>query len=99
MRKKSNKRKNIWLAGFLFILMLILILSIGRRGFIQQIRIAREKKSLERELESLSQRKKALEEQKKELNDPKTIEKIAREQYGMSKKNEKVYRVIPKEKK
>ena len=52
---------------------------------------------MQQELESLQEEKKKLEEEKDKLNDPEQIEKIAREQYGMAKKDENVYRVVPKE--
>jgi len=78
---------------------LLLILSVGKRGFIQQFRIRQERERLRHEIDSLQVSKKLLEEEKENLNDPEQIEKIAREEYGMAKKNEKVYRVVPKQEK
>lgn len=94
-----KRKRRVWILGLLSLLTLLLLLSTGKRGFIQQIRASREKKRLEREIEALQEKKNVLEEEKKKLNDPEHIEKVAREQYGMAKKDEKVYRVVPKEKK
>ncbi len=100
MNRKSSKDKRM---GGIFIVLcfitLLLILSVGKRGFIQQFRIRQERERLRHEIDSLQVSKKLLEEEKENLNDPEQIEKIAREEYGMAKKNEKVYRVVPKQEK
>ncbi|RKY51220.1 MAG: hypothetical protein DRP89_09210 [Candidatus Neomarinimicrobiota bacterium] len=98
MKRKSTKKKG-WIIFFLLFLTLLLLLSIGKRGFIQQIRVRQERKQLERKIAELKEEKKKLEEEKKKLNNSEEIEKIAREKYGMAKKKEKVYRIVPKEKK
>ncbi len=99
MKRKSTKRKKGWILFFLLFLTLLLVFSTGKRGFIQQIRVRQERKRLERKIVELKEEKKKLEEEKKKLNNPEEIEKIAREEYGMAKKKEKVYRIVPKEKK
>lgn len=100
MKLSPNKRRGkIGILILLSFLTLLLLLSIGKRGFIQQIQVYREKKRLEMKIEALQEEKKVLAEKKEKLNDPEHIEKIAREQYGMAKDKEKVYRVVPKEKK
>ena len=76
---------------------LLLLFSMGRRGFIQQLRLRQERRHLEQELQALQEEKAELEAEKERLNDPEYVEKIAREEYGMAKKDEKVYRVVPKE--
>ena len=63
----------------------------------QQIRVLKNKKQLEQDIDSLQREEKALESEKKNLDDPGYIEEIAREEYGMAKKNEKVYKVVPEE--
>jgi len=80
-------------------LALLLLLSVGKRGCFEQVRVQVEKKKLESEIRALEKEKSAAIAEKKKLEDPAEVEKIAREKYGMSKKDEKVYRVIPKEKK
>ena len=98
MAKRSKKRrKRVWILGCLLLLTLVLILSMGKRGFIQQIRIKREKDRLQKEIEILEEQKTVLEVEKEKLDDPEYIEKIAREEYGMAKENEDVYRVLPRE--
>ena len=98
MKKTAVKRKRrMWLFALLSILMLLLLLSTGKRGFIQQIRLRQERRRLEKEIEALQEEIKQLEEEKEKLNDPEHIEQIARKKYGMAKKNEKVYQVVPKE--
>lgn len=98
MTGRSSKRKRrVWILGCLLLLTLLLFLSMGKRGFIQQIRIKREKEKLIKEIETLEEQKILLEAEKEKLDDPEYIEKIAREQYGMAKENEDVYRVVPKE--
>ncbi len=99
MKKKSLKRRRKrWIFGFIALLVLLFFLSIGKRGFIQHIRIKIEQNRLKREIASLEKEKELLEEEKKKLDNPEHIEKIAREKYGMAKKNEKVYHVVPEKK-
>ena len=99
MQRNTVKKKRR--GGILILLLffsLLLILSVGKRGFIQQYRVRQERKRLEVELESLNKEKEKLEEEIEKLDDPEYIEKVAREEYGMAKENEKVYRVVPQEK-
>ncbi len=98
MKKKINRKKRRWIFSFVVLLILLFFLSIGKRGFIQHIRIKIEQHQLKREIASLEKEKERLEEEKKKLDDPEHIEKIAREKYGMAKKNEKVYHVVPEKK-
>ena len=98
-KKRGNRRKKFLLLGFLSLLTLLLLLSTGKRGFIRQLRVKQEKKRLERQIEAIQEEKKKLEEEKAKLNDPQYIEKVAREEYGMAKEKEKVYQVVPDEKK
>ncbi len=99
MTNRSSKRKRkARILGFLLLLALLLFLSTRKRGFIQQIRIKMERERLNKEIETLEEQKAVLEEEKEKLNDPETIEKIAREKYGMAKEGEDVYQVVPKEK-
>ncbi len=96
-RRANHSKRRVGVLFLLLFLTLLLVLSTGKRGFIQHYRIRQERKRLQQELESLQEEKKKLEEEKDKLNDPEQIEKIAREQYGMAKKDENVYRVVPKE--
>ena len=96
-RQTSKRKKRVWILGCLLLLTLVLIFSMGKRGFIQQIRIKQEKKQLQEEIEELEAQKLLLEAEKEKLDDPEYIEKIAREKYGMARENEDVYRVVPRE--
>jgi len=97
MKQNVDRNYTVWILGVLIFLALLFILSIGPRGFIQQIRVSQEKRKLEQEIQSLEVKKEELQEELEKLDDPEYVEKIAREKYGMAKKNEKVYRVVPKE--
>ena len=81
----------------LALLTLLLLFSIGKRGFLAQWRARREQVKLKRSIQRLTEQKEHLEEEKEKLDDPEYIEKIAREDYGMAKENEQVYQVVPKE--
>lgn len=96
-RKTIKSNRGARLVAFLGILALLFILSTGSRGFIQQIRLQQKKKQLEREIKDLEQTIELLEEEIDKLHDPAEIERIAREKYGMAKKNEKILRVVPME--
>jgi cell division protein FtsL len=96
-RRSSKRKKRVWILGCLLLLTLVLIFSMGKRGFIQQIRIKREKQQLQEEIEALEEQKLLLEAEKEKLDDPEYIEKIAREKYGMAGENEDVYRIVPRE--
>lgn len=85
--------------AFAFMLALLILLSVGKRGCYQQARLQVERKRIESAIQALEKVKAQAEAEKKKLNDPAEIERLSREKYGMSKKNEKVYRVVPKEKK
>jgi cell division protein FtsL len=80
-------------------LALLIALFSGPRGCWRQTRVRVERRAIESDIRALEKEKKRLEDEKKSLDDPATVEKLAREQYGMSKKDEKVYRVVPKDKK
>ena len=97
--KKKNRKRLFWLLFILSLVGIIVIFSSGHRGFIQQIRRRSERARLKKEIQLLEADQAEKEMQIEKLHDPEEIEKIAREEYGMAKENEKVYRVVPKEKK
>ena len=102
MKSQSNrKKKRIKLLVFLIIVAELLILSSGRRGFFQQIKIRQRKNRLSQTIQANRQNKEKMEEEKGKLSepdyDPAYIEKLARELYGMAKEIEVVYQVIEKE--
>lgn len=95
--RATKKRRKLWILGFLALFTLLLLLSAGKRGFIQQYRVWRMIKQRHKKIQAIQEEKKRLEEEEKKLDDPEHIEKLARE-YGMAKEKEKIYRVVPKEK-
>jgi len=78
---------------------LFFMLSAGSRGCIRQAAVHLEHRRLQKEIHGLEKTKAGLKAEKKKAEDPAEVERIAREQYGMSKKGEKVYRVVPKDEK
>ena len=97
MQKRSSKRRRARILALVTFLALLLFLSFDKRGFIRQIRIRQEKERLKKEIEALKVEKEKLAEEKKSLDDPEKIEKIAREDHGMGREGDVVYRVVPKE--
>ena len=78
----------------IFILGLLTYASIGSKGLISRIKLEGEKKKLEEQIKAENQKTKDLQ---KEIEDLKTsdkkIEQVAREKYGMTKENEKIYKI------
>ncbi|RKY75330.1 hypothetical protein DRQ07_12040 [candidate division KSB1 bacterium] len=102
MAKKSKKTQTNKTGKLLFLLIftaIILLFSLGKRGFIQHIKLRLEQKRLKKEIEALKLQKEDLEKEKELLNKPEYIEKIAREEYKMAKKGEKIYIIVPDKKK
>ena len=96
-QRKRKIWRRVWVAWLGF-LALLLFLTFSKRGFLQQLRLKYRKQKLVKEIEMLQEDNKLLTAEKDTLNDPHVIERIARERYGMAKKDEKVYRVVPREK-
>jgi cell division protein FtsL len=94
----QKQRRRVWLA-FMSMLALLCLLSVGKRGCYEQARVHVEKKRIEGEIRTLEKDTAAAAAEKKKLEEPAEVEKLAREKYGMSRKDEKVYRVVPREKK
>ena len=103
-RKKKKKNTGLWqkyrwyIIG-LFSTVLIYHLLTGNYGLIKYYELTREKEQLEirikkarMEIDSLKTITRQLE------NDPKYIEKIAREKYNMVKNGETVYQMVPADK-
>lgn len=97
-RKNRNKGRAGWILGAIFLALLVL-LSTGKSGFISQIRIKLKKNKTLKLQEQIQEEIDTLKVEEKSLHDPQTIEKLARENYGMAKENEKVYHIEVEEKK
>jgi cell division protein FtsB len=91
--KKSGRAKAVALVALAAFL---LLLAGGKRGLVRLVSVQCDQRRLKREIRSLEEQKKELEAQKQALANPDTVEKIAREEYGMAKENEVIYRPVPK---
>ncbi len=88
----NKKSGSIFL--FLFVLAIITVFLFADRGTLLLYKSNSNKEQLESEIKELEKKRDRLLIEKDRLeNDPKYIEKIAREKYQMKKKDEKVYQV------
>lgn len=79
-------------------LTLLIIFLFGNHGLYQLYILKKERNSIQEKINFLREEKIALEDEKTKLQtDNKHIEEIARERYRMSKKGERVFKVIEKE--
>ncbi len=97
-RRRSKKFQ--WRAGYYFILtgmiFLLYVFLFGNHGLIRYYQLQQRKKALVHKIEQLKQEQKALKEEINLLTSNYLyIEKIAREQYQMGKKKEKIYLMVP----
>ncbi|HHJ52805.1 MAG TPA: septum formation initiator family protein [Caldithrix abyssi] len=102
-KKQKSRRINpviIRIAlGITALVLIILLFVTGPRGTINYLKMRAKKNQLSEEIDTLRKKVDRLDKERDLLkNDMDYIEKVAREQYNMKKKNEKVYKVIPKEK-
>jgi cell division protein FtsB len=77
--------------GILSVLFYLLVLS--NFGLLRQLKLSRESAGIESEIVQLENRKRELEGERGRLDDDVALEKIAREEYGMVKTGEHVYRI------
>ena len=103
----SNKRKFSLESLFTLLKKLFLLLIaagvisaflFNERGLISWYKYSMERERIESELDSLRGVESALRAEIEKLKfAPEYLEKVAREKYGMAKKGEKVYKVVPEE--
>ncbi len=87
---KNKKRTTVLLLAF----MLFTYLLFDNKGVIARVRLESQKHDLEQKIAQAEAETKSLQAQIKALEgDKKTIEKIAREKYGMARNGETVYRI------
>ncbi len=87
---KDKKRTLIVIAS----LVLVVYLTFDNKGVLARIRLESQKRELDQKILQAEAETKALHAQIKALQgDRKTIEKIAREKYGMARNGETIYRV------
>ena len=79
-------------------LTLLIIFLFGNHGLYQLYILKKERSNIQEKINLLREEKMALENEKTKLQtDYKHIEELAREKYRMSKKGERVFKVIEKE--
>ena len=95
--KQGISRKRIVIVAVLVgLLLAFLFVFAGPYGVINMMNINKEKKVLQNKISVLEKERSILTEEIRLLQtDNKEIEKIAREQYGMAKPGEKVYKIVP----
>jgi len=100
-RKASRKRKIVWIAVSFLVLFFFLFIFGGNYGLINMLKLTKEKKALLKDIEALEKQGKELKKNIEKLkSDKKEVERIARENYGMAKKGEKVFKFVkPRDKK
>jgi cell division protein FtsL len=70
----------------------------GNRGVLQRVRLEKRKTQMEAKIAEAQEENRRLQAQSKALDgDKKAIEKVAREEYGMHRKGEAVYKVKKKD--
>ena len=93
-KMKQNKLRSAIIFGGIIVFLYIFF---NNSGVLQRIRLEMQKKEVMEKIQSAEEEQKKLKDQSKALEgDPKAIEKVAREKYGMVRENEKVYKVVPK---
>jgi len=90
-RLLSNRRLMLGLALGIPLALFVLF---GNRGVVQRVRLEAQKAELEQKIREAEAEAKRLQQESRALDgDRKTIEKVAREKYGMVREGETVYRV------
>jgi len=78
----------------IIVLPVFLFMMFSNKGILQRIRLEDQKKEMQARILEAQREQQQLQQQSKALdNDPKTIEKVAREKYGMIREGETVYKV------
>ncbi len=91
---KENKRTTAIVVGAVVLFLYVIFNS---NGLLARVRLEIQKKEAIERIRIAEEEQKKLKDQSKALDgDPKAVEKVAREKYGMVRENEKVYKVIPK---
>lgn len=91
---KENKRTTAIVIGAV---LLVFYVVFNSNGLLARVRLEMQKKEALERIRIAQEEQQKLKDQSKALDgDPKAIEKVAREKYGMVRENEKVYKVVPK---
>ena len=91
--KKTWKTKSIRFT-LLLVVPIVSFITFSNKGILQRVNLENQKKEMQAKIRQAQQEQLQLQVQSKALeNDPKAIEKVAREKYGMIREGETVYRV------
>lgn len=94
-RKKKNQQKKKVIAVGIIGIIVVTMLIFGDMGLIKYFQLKKQSEQLRTEINSLINESKYLTDQIGKLeNDMDYIERIAREEFRMAKKGEKVFRII-----
>ncbi len=93
----KNPKRRVLVVGVLVIMVFFSFVIFSDYGLLNRFKLEYKRMSLNREIDTKIQlRDSLLNEIKLLKNDPAAIERIAREKYGMKRKNEEVY-YLPRE--
>ena len=99
----AKTRRRRFIAAVVAVLALAALLAyvfvFSRHGYLRRHELARENDRLQAELEELRDENARLREELNRLDDPEAVEKLAREELGLVKDGETVYRFVEKDKK
>ena len=94
-KKKKNQKMNKVISGSIIGFVVITMLIFGDMGLIKYFQLKKQSEQLRFEIKSLINESKYLTDQIGKLeNDMDYIESLAREEFQMAKKGEKVFRII-----
>ncbi|MGD8718343.1 MAG: septum formation initiator family protein [Candidatus Zixiibacteriota bacterium] len=96
---KSRRRRIIAIsvAAALLFGLLVYVFVFSRHGYLRRRELARDNARLSTEVEELRHENALLREELERLDDPEAVEKIAREELGLVKEGETVYRFVEKD--
>jgi cell division protein FtsB len=103
-RKPDNWFKKLWKSKtfrwiFIGSIVVLIIAFFSNKGILQRIHLENKKEAWQEKIKQAAEEQERLTQKSKALdNDRKTIEKVARENYGMVKQGETVYKLKKKEK-
>ena len=87
---KNKRRTGLFILAFV----LLFYLLFDNKGIIARVRLESQRTEMQNKITAARQETENLKQQAKALeSDKKTIETVARERYGMTRKGEKLYRV------
>lgn len=91
--KKQMKKRNLILS-VVVIVPVVSFMTFSNKGLLKRMSLESEKRAILEKIDEAKMEERKLGEQSKALeSDPKAIEKVAREKYGMVKPGETVYKV------